>query len=139
MWKSRSCVIALLLITVMSQNQVEADDNNNNNNDNNIDESTSSPPRLTAHDIQEIKDFVESVRQCRNIPGISLSITEGKESILETGFGLADIENNVKVTADTLFPIASNTKAFTATLLAMLIAEQRNASSADEGDDPPKR
>jgi CubicO group peptidase (beta-lactamase class C family) len=57
------------------------------------------------------------------LPGAALAIVRGDEVILARGFGVADIEKNTPVTPETPFFIASTTKAFTATLVGMLVDE----------------
>ena len=59
------------------------------------------------------------------MPGAVLAIVRGEEVIFARGFGLADIERITPVTPDTPFFIGSSTKAFTATLVGMLVDEGR--------------
>ncbi|XP_046368721.2 penicillin-binding protein 4-like [Haliotis rufescens] len=66
--------------------------------------------------------FVEEVMRCRQVPGLTLAVVKGAETWTR-GFGQADIEQGVNVTKDTLFGIGSVTKAFTSTLLAMMLDE----------------
>ena len=60
-----------------------------------------------------------------HVPGAVLAIVRGEEVIFARGFGVADIERNTPVTPDTPFFIGSSTKAFTATLVGMLVDEGR--------------
>ena len=55
------------------------------------------------------------------VPGIGVTMTKDGETILEAGFGVKDLETKAPITADTHWGIASCTKAFTATLLGMLV------------------
>ena len=55
-----------------------------------------------------------------NAVGISVAIVENNEVLYNKGFGYRDLENKKPVTENTVFPIASCSKAFTATLLGML-------------------
>jgi CubicO group peptidase (beta-lactamase class C family) len=55
------------------------------------------------------------------VPGASLLIIKNGEKILEKSYGLADIENNIKVTPKTNFRLASVTKQFTAMCILLLI------------------
>ena len=59
------------------------------------------------------------------MPGAVIAIVRGEEVIFARGFGVADIEKKTPVTPDTPFFIASTTKAFTATLVGMLVDEGR--------------
>ena len=60
-----------------------------------------------------------------HLPGAVLAIVRGEEVIFARGFGVADIERKTPVTPDTRFFIGSSTKAFTATLVGMLVDERR--------------
>lgn len=54
-------------------------------------------------------------------PGAALAIVRNDEVIFARGFGLADVENQVPASPETPFFIGSTTKAFTATLVRMLV------------------
>jgi len=54
-----------------------------------------------------------------------LAIVRGDEVIFARGFGVADVEKKTPVTPDTPFFIGSATKAFTATLVGMLVDDGR--------------
>jgi len=54
-------------------------------------------------------------------PGLALSICHRGESVFAKGYGLRDLLGSQPVTTETLYPIASTTKAMTATLVAMLV------------------
>jgi CubicO group peptidase (beta-lactamase class C family) len=60
-----------------------------------------------------------------HVPGAVLAIVRGGDVIFARGFGVADIEKKTPVTPDTPFSIGSVTKAFTATLVGMLVDEGR--------------
>jgi CubicO group peptidase (beta-lactamase class C family) len=85
--------------------------------------------KLTA-----IESLVEAKQKELHVPGVALAIVKDDKVLLMKGFGLRDIEHNLPVDADTLFGLASSTKAFTAMAAAM---------AADEGklslDDSPKK
>ncbi|TWX73672.1 serine hydrolase [Colwellia sp. C1TZA3] len=57
------------------------------------------------------------------VPGIAVAIIKDNEVVLSKGFGVLKQGSKEKVTADTLFGIASNTKAMTVALLATLVDE----------------
>jgi CubicO group peptidase (beta-lactamase class C family) len=79
--------------------------------------------RLDAARLAELGRFVESGRQALGIPGVAVGIVEDGKVILAKGFGVRDLGSDVPVDADTLFMIASNTKALTTLLLAKLVDE----------------
>ncbi len=65
--------------------------------------------------------WVEEVMAEWLVPGIAVSVVKDGEVVLAKGYGFRDYENKVPVTADTLFAIGSNSKSFTALLLAMMV------------------
>jgi len=69
-----------------------------------------------------------------HVPGAALAIVRGDEVIFARGFGVADVEKKTPVTPNTPFFIGSATKAFTATLVGMLVDEGRM-----EWDDPVEK
>ena len=69
-----------------------------------------------------------------HVPGAVLAIVRGEEVIFARGFGVADVEKKTPVTPDTPFFIGSATKAFTATLVGMLVDEGRM-----QWDDPVEK
>ena len=69
-----------------------------------------------------------------HVPGAVLAIVRDEKVIFARGFGVADIEKKTPVTPDTPFFIGSATKAFTATLVGMLVDEGRM-----QWDDPVEK
>ncbi|HZI53175.1 MAG TPA: serine hydrolase, partial [Chitinophagaceae bacterium] len=59
------------------------------------------------------------------VPGLSISLVDENGALLAKGYGWADKEANIKANENTLFYIASNTKAFTALAAAMLDREKK--------------
>lgn len=59
------------------------------------------------------------------IPGAAVCIVKDDKIILMRGYGVKELGLNNKVNENTLFMIGSNTKAFTATALAMLESEHK--------------
>ena len=70
-----------------------------------------------------IDEFMEGVLKCRSIPGWSISIVHNGSVFLTKGYGLADVEEAIPATEDTLFALASISKSFTATSLAKIFSE----------------
>ncbi len=58
-----------------------------------------------------------------DVPGAALVVVRGDKVLILKGYGQKSHEKPDPVTPDTLFPLASCTKAFTSTLLAMLVDE----------------
>jgi len=75
--------------------------------------------------LQRIRQRIESERVDNHIPGVALGVVVDDQVVLLAGFGVADVESGRAVSPETLFAIGSSTKAFTATLCAMLVDEGR--------------
>jgi CubicO group peptidase (beta-lactamase class C family) len=56
-------------------------------------------------------------------PGMAVVILESNTIVYAEGFGYRDVKNNLEMSANTIQPIASCTKAFTSTAIAMLVDE----------------
>ena len=76
---------------------------------------------LDAARIAALRQFVENARQQLDVPGVAIGIVQGGEVVLAEGFGVRELGKPDKVNADTLFMIASNTKALTTLMLAKLV------------------
>ena len=71
-------------------------------------------------DLGAIRDFIEAERARFAVPGVAVAVVHDGEVVLCDGFGHADLETGRPVDADTRFPLASDTKAFTAATLCLL-------------------
>jgi len=67
-----------------------------------------------------LDDFVHTVMRDWRARGLALTVIRENEIIYAQGFGQRDEERNLPVTAQTLFPIASCTKAFTTAAMSIL-------------------
>lgn len=63
---------------------------------------------------------IENLLKAYNAVGLSIAIVENNKTIYSKGFGFRDLENKLPVTANSIFPIGSITKSFTASLLGIL-------------------
>jgi len=70
-----------------------------------------------------IEDAVSKFMATSGAPGVSLAVVLEGKRVWSAGFGMADLENNVPVTSQTLFRLASVSKPITATA-AMHLWEQ---------------
>jgi CubicO group peptidase (beta-lactamase class C family) len=68
---------------------------------------------------------VETGRKALGIPGVALGIVQDGKVAFAGGFGVRTLGKPQRVDADTLFMIASNTKALTTLLMAKLVADHR--------------
>lgn len=64
--------------------------------------------------------LTDSLRQSAKNPGMAIAIVYNYEVIYKGGFGYRDVENRLPVTNNTLFEIASLTKAFTGVVASQL-------------------
>jgi len=76
-------------------------------------------------ELADLKKFIEESLEFWKVPGVAVSIVKDGEVILAEGFGYKDLENKKKMTADTVLPIGSVTKSFTAMAAAILVDEQK--------------
>ena len=67
--------------------------------------------------------YVASVMKQFDVPGMGIAIVKDGQVVLAKGYGVKRLGSSDKVDADTRFGIASNTKAFTALALGMLVEE----------------
>ena len=65
-------------------------------------------------------NVIEAERQRAGVPGCAVAVVADGKVMLLQGFGHRDLASQSPVTPDTLFPIGSATKTFTAALLASL-------------------
>ncbi|HET9387616.1 MAG TPA: serine hydrolase domain-containing protein, partial [Gemmatimonadales bacterium] len=79
-------------------------------------------PTLEAR-LERVAAEIERNRIDQHAPGAAVAIVRGGELIFARGFGLANVPGKTAVTPETRFFIGSTTKAFTATLVGMLVDE----------------
>ena len=77
------------------------------------------PPDMDAYMARVLKEF--------EVPGIAVAIVRDGKVVLAKGYGVRKIGEPTPVDEHTLFGIASNTKAFTAAALAILVDEGKLA------------
>jgi CubicO group peptidase (beta-lactamase class C family) len=71
--------------------------------------------------LDDLDGYVESAMERWGVPGLAFAIVEGGRVIRACGYGVRRIGTDAKVDAETVFPLASCTKAFTAAALAKLV------------------
>jgi CubicO group peptidase (beta-lactamase class C family) len=74
---------------------------------------------------KQIDSVAEKTLSTFNVPGIAVAVIKDGKVIHAKGYGVRSIKTNLKVDENTLFGVASNTKAFTAASLGMLIDEKK--------------
>jgi CubicO group peptidase (beta-lactamase class C family) len=70
-----------------------------------------------------IDGILRDALQAWRVPGLAIGVVQDDKVVYLKGFGVKKLGGDEPVTPDTLFPIASCTKAFTTTAMAMLVDE----------------
>lgn len=73
--------------------------------------------------IKAIEENVKQAMKTFDVPGVAVAIVKDDKVVMAKGFGVKRLGSKGEVNADTLFGIASNTKAFTAAAIAVLVDE----------------
>ncbi len=77
--------------------------------------------------LKGFNEFVAKVMADWQVPGMAVAIVKDGKVIFAEGFGLRDMAQGLKVTPNTLFPIGSCSKAFTAADVGILVDEGKVA------------
>ncbi len=77
----------------------------------------------TSEVIKKLDAYYEQVLKDWDLPGMAIGIVKDGELIFSKGYGAMEVGKPGAPDQNTLFAIASNTKAFTASMLAMLVQE----------------
>lgn len=75
--------------------------------------------------IHQIDSLAQKTLQTFNVPGMAVAVVKDGKVALCKGYGEASLIAHTKVDEHTLFGIASNTKAFTAAALGILVDEKK--------------
>lgn len=73
--------------------------------------------------LKKVDQYLEQARIDWGVPGMSVAIVKDNEIVLNKGYGHTRINDGKPINEHTLFAIASNTKAFIASVLATLVQE----------------
>jgi CubicO group peptidase (beta-lactamase class C family) len=68
---------------------------------------------LQSTHLAAIETLIEKGMRDFNVPGVAIAIVDGERVLFQRGFGVRDVESRKPVTVDTLFMLASVSKAFT--------------------------
>ena len=66
------------------------------------------------------EDYAKKLIEENHIPGVGVGLNRDGERLYEKGFGHRDVENELKITSNTIFGIASMTKSFTCVAIMQL-------------------
>lgn len=72
-----------------------------------------------------LDDYIERARQAWEVPGVAVAIVHNDSVVYARGFGVRELGKPGVVDANTIFAIASTTKAFTAALVGTLVDERK--------------
>jgi CubicO group peptidase (beta-lactamase class C family) len=92
------------------------------------------PAFAQSIDPKAIDTIMQDALKAWDVPGAALAIVRGDEVVYLKGYGVKELGGDRPVTPDTLFPLASCTKAFTTTAMAMLVDEGKMS-----WDDPVRK
>ncbi|MET0645348.1 MAG: serine hydrolase [Pyrinomonadaceae bacterium] len=73
--------------------------------------------------VKEIDEYAARAGQEWKVPGFSVAIVKDDKVVFVKGYGVRELGRTEPVDKDTLFAVASNTKAFTSAALATLVDE----------------
>jgi CubicO group peptidase (beta-lactamase class C family) len=69
---------------------------------------------------ERTRQFIRQTMQEQRIPGLQIAVVKDNRIVLSESYGLANVENQVPLTATTLLPINSATKSFTGVAMMQL-------------------
>jgi len=85
-------------------------------------------PYLTAYqdfDPKKLDTYIKKSMESWEVPGMAIAVVQNGNISFINGYGIASVETKEPVDKDTIFSIASCTKAFTAAALVMLQEEKK--------------
>jgi CubicO group peptidase (beta-lactamase class C family) len=82
-------------------------------------------PQTLDEKLKEIDDYANTVMTTWKGPGMAIAIVKDDKVVFQKGYGVRELGKPDKVDENTLFAIASNSKAFTAAGLAILVDEKK--------------
>lgn len=77
--------------------------------------------------VAEIDEYAKAVLATHGGPGMAIAVVKDDKVVLAKGYGTRELGKDAPVDENTLFAIASNSKAFTTASLAMLVDEKKIA------------
>src|ERR1700730_3776307 len=87
--------------------------------------SNANPPQKESIDIAKItpdfETYLKKTMKDWRVPGAAVGIIQGDQLVYAKGFGTKELGNSLPIDAQTVFPIASLSKAFGATTLAFFV------------------
>ncbi len=90
----------------------------------------SAPAPTNAQALAGFDRYVEETLAAWGVPGVAISVVRDGEVVLNRGYGVRDPDGAAPMTGDTIFPIASMSKAFTSFGAGLLVDEGRMSFDA---------
>ena len=85
----------------------------------------SQSPELLAQSVEDSIDQLLAPHDRSDAPGLALGVIKDGNTLYAKGWGMADLEHNIPITADSVFDIASVSKQFAGLAIAMLESENK--------------
>lgn len=85
----------------------------------------------SAENLEKLDNYFEKALKSWNVPGMAFALVNRDSILFAKGYGVTDITTLQRVDENTLFAVASNTKAFTAAAI-MMLAEEGKLSLDDK-------
>ncbi|SFQ71550.1 serine hydrolase [Hymenobacter arizonensis] len=80
-------------------------------------------PPTTPLDVAAVDAVVARTLKAFNVPGMAVAVVKDGMVVMSKGYGVSSLATKAPVDENTLFGIASNTKAFTAAALGLLVED----------------
>ena len=81
--------------------------------------------RLDQARIAQLGQFVEAAMKITGVPGVAVGLVQDGKTVFAGGFGTRELGSNQPVDANTLFMVASSTKAMTTLMLGKLVDQKK--------------
>ena len=75
--------------------------------------------------LEKLDTYYQKTYDAWNVPGMSIAIVKDGEVIFSKGYGVKEVGKSERVDENTLYAIASNSKAFTSAMIATLVQEKK--------------
>lgn len=82
-------------------------------------------PVSRIRNLKQLDTLIDTMRCAARVPGTAVAVVAEGEIKYAKGFGYRDLDARLPVTTNTVYPIASTSKALNATVLGMLVDESR--------------
>lgn len=80
-----------------------------------------SPIFSQSQDIQGLDAYIMKAMETWQVPGLAIAIVNADSIVYAQGYGLRNLQDSLAVNPNTIFAVASNTKAITATAMGLLV------------------